>query len=81
VNLLDFEQRFLELLQATPYKRPHKDTLNVIFTRFPSAMIVCNTPTRAKELYENAKELPRASTTAHILDQHGLRVNGPLFAW
>jgi hypothetical protein len=77
---MDFERRFLELLQMTRYNRPHKDTLDVIFTRFPSAMILCNTPARAKELYENAKELPRASTRAHILDQHGLRVNGPLFA-
>lgn len=41
---------------------------------------VCSRVTMAVDLYRAVELFPGASTQSHLFEQHGLRVNGPLFS-
>ncbi|GAQ78953.1 Protein kinase superfamily protein [Klebsormidium nitens] len=77
--LLDYEIRFKRLLEKTYVSRPHTEVLDTIVSRLPQQMMLANTPARALDIYEQARLMPGVSTKNHLLTQHQLRVNGPLF--
>ena len=42
-------------------------------------MIACSSVDKAEDLYQEASLLPGASTKNHLMTQHNLAVNGPLY--
>ncbi len=53
--------------------------LDLITRRCPARVIAVPDSRAAVELYREAEHFPGPSTEGHLLTQHGLRVNGPLF--
>ncbi|EFJ49154.1 hypothetical protein VOLCADRAFT_104361 [Volvox carteri f. nagariensis] len=78
-GLPDYKRRFLELLSLGNIQRPKTAVLNLIMRHCPARMMVLGDCNDAVDLYREAELFPGPSTEGHLLTQHGLRVNGPLF--
>ncbi|EFJ43027.1 hypothetical protein VOLCADRAFT_96771 [Volvox carteri f. nagariensis] len=78
-GLPDYKRRFLELLSLGNIQRPKTAVLNLIMRRCPARVMVLGDCNDAVDLYREALLFPGPSTERHLLTQHGLRVNGPLF--
>jgi len=78
-KLPDFEANFLRLLVRSRYNRPKENIIKAVVQRLAARMIVCSNTDQAEDLYHDASLLPGASTAEHLLTQHNLRVNGPLY--
>ena len=53
--------------------------MNAIVRHLAARMIACSNIDQAEDLYHDASLLPGASTVKHLLTQHNLRVDGPLY--
>ncbi|KAL0043056.1 hypothetical protein WJX79_007826 [Trebouxia sp. C0005] len=80
-KLPNFEANFQQLLvkKKTHFNRPKEVIVNTIVRRLPARMIACSSVQQAADLYEDASCLPGASTAKHLMTQHKLTVNGPLY--
>ena len=78
-KLPDFQGNFQQLLKKSRYTRLNQEVLDVIVRWLAPRMMVCSRPEQAEDLYHDATFLPGASTEHHMLTQHGLQVNGPLY--
>ena len=78
-KLPDFEANFRRLLVRSRYNRPKENVIKAVVRRLAARMIVCSNTDQAEDLYHDASLLPGASTAEHLLTQHNLRVNGPLY--
>lgn len=79
VKLPNFEANFRQLLQGSRFNRPNEAIVSTIVRRLPARMIACSSVDQAEDLYEDASLLPGASTKKHLMTQHNLTVNGPLY--
>ena len=78
-KLPNFEANFRGLLARSRYNQPKEDIMNAIVRHLAARMIACCNIDQAEDLYHDASLLPGASTVNHLLTQHNLRVNGPLY--
>ncbi len=78
-KLPNFEANFRQLLQGSRFNRPNEAIVDMIVRRLAARMIACSSVNQAADLYEDASLLPGASTVTHLMTQHDLRVNGPLY--
>ncbi len=78
-KLPDFEANFRRLLVRSRYNCPKENIIKEVVRRLAPRMIVCSNTDQAEDLYHDASLLPGASTAKHLLTQHNLRVNGPLY--
>ena len=78
-KLPDLVGKFQQLLKESRYTRPKQEILDVIVRRLAPRMMACSTLQQAEDLYHDATFLPGASTEHHMLTQHGLQVNEPLY--
>lgn len=78
-KLPDFEANFRQLLLKSCYNHPNEAIISTIVRRLTARMIACNNANQAADLYEDASFLPGASTAKHLMTQHNLNVNGPLY--
>ena len=80
-KLPNFEANFRQLLVRSRFNRPNEAIVNTVVRRLAARMIACSSVTQAADLYEDASCLPGASTAKHLMTQHRLTVNGPLYPW
>ncbi|KAL0024674.1 hypothetical protein WJX77_007986 [Trebouxia sp. C0004] len=78
-KLPNFEANFRQLLQGSRFNRPNEAIVDMIVRRLAARTIACSSVNQAADLYKNASLLPGASTVTHLMTQHDLRVNGPLY--
>ncbi len=71
--------RFVDLLREGGITAPLREVLSAITRRCPARLIVVTDCDDAVDLYREAALFPGPSTEGHLLQQRGLRVNGPLF--
>ncbi|KAG2501151.1 hypothetical protein HYH03_000966 [Edaphochlamys debaryana] len=76
---VSFYERFRKLLVMGGIVRPKTAVLEAIARRCPARMVAVPNSQAAHELYKEAELFPGPSTEGHLLTQHGLTVNGPLF--
>jgi hypothetical protein len=74
-----YYRRFLELLSRGKITRPKTAVLGAITRRCAGRVMLLRDFGEAVDLYREAQLFPGPSTEGHLLTQHGLRVNGPLF--
>ena len=77
----NFEANFRQLLVRSRFDHPNEAIVDIIFRRLASRMIACSSVEQATDLYGDASLLPGASTAQHLMAQHKLTVNGPLYPW
>eukprot|EP00197_Chlamydomonas_leiostraca_P003989 CAMPEP_0202868806 /NCGR_PEP_ID=MMETSP1391-20130828/11090_1 /ASSEMBLY_ACC=CAM_ASM_000867 /TAXON_ID=1034604 /ORGANISM="Chlamydomonas leiostraca, Strain SAG 11-49" /LENGTH=412 /DNA_ID=CAMNT_0049549015 /DNA_START=115 /DNA_END=1353 /DNA_ORIENTATION=+ len=73
-------QHFINLLHQGGISSPRTEVLDVVESRCAVRMQVCSRVTMAVNLYRDVRLFPGASTQRHLLTQHGLHVNGPMFS-
>ncbi len=78
-KLPNFEANFRGLLARSCYNQPKEGVMHAIVWHLAARMIVCSNIDQAEDLYHDASLLPGASTVKHLLTQHNLRVDGPLY--
>ncbi len=78
-KLPNFEANFRRLLVRSRYNQPKEDVIKAVVRLLAARMIACSNIDQAEDLYHDASLLPGASTVKHLLTQHNLRVNGPLY--
>lgn len=71
------EVRYRELLQEGDISSPDPRVLGCIVRQFASRLLVCRNKDDAVYLYEEAAAIPGSSTAIILLEQLGLRLNGP----
>ncbi|KAG2428097.1 hypothetical protein HYH02_014445 [Chlamydomonas schloesseri] len=79
LDLPNYYDRFVKLLARGNITRPREDVLAAIFRRHAYMLAVVPDSNKAVELYRAAELFPGASTEGHLLTQHGLKIDGPLF--
>lgn len=77
-QLPNFEANFRRLV-ARLHNSPNEEVIKTVVWRLAARMIVCSNTDQAEDLYHDASFLPGASTAEHLLTQHSLQVNGPLY--
>lgn len=70
---------FLDLLKMTHISTPREGVLDQVRLRLVHLLAGVSTPAHAAELYERAAGLPASDTTKHLMQEHGLAINGPRF--
>lgn len=72
-------ENFVALLARTSINKPRAAVLQQVRVRLVNRLGGVATPSHAEELYREAASFPASETARHLLEEHGLTINGPRF--